>query len=111
MASCTAHSQECCIYCAELPVICHRYDEARKLLREYAEVDTSDAEGNTPLMLASKAGHGRLVKLLVRKGATLDALNAEGSTAEQLAMRCEHNGIASFLQGACKGSLLQSKRS
>lgn len=88
----------------------YRYDEARVLLREYAEVDTIDAEGNTPLMLASKAGHGRLVKLLIRKGAKLDALNAEGKIAEQLATGCEHYGIASFLRESCKGSQLQTQQ-
>ena len=75
-----------------------RYDEARVLLREGAEVDTADAEGNTPLMLASRGGHGRLVKLLVRKGATLDALNAEGTTAQQMATQYHQQGIAAFLR-------------
>ena len=78
------------------------------LLREYGEVDTTDVEGNTALMLASKAGHGRLVKLLVRKGAKLDALNAEGKSAEQLAIACEHNGIACFLRDSCNRSHLQT---
>lgn len=87
-----------------------RYDEARTLLREYAEADTVDAEGNTPLMLASKAGHGRLVKLLVRKGAKADALNAEGKTAEQLAIDCGHHGIACFMREACKGSQMQTQQ-
>lgn len=87
----------------------NRYDEARVLLREGAQIDTADAEGNAPLMLASRAGHGRLVKLLVRKRANPDALNAEGKTAEQLATQYHHKGIATFLRDSYASSHGQSK--
>ena len=89
-------------------LVYRRYDDARVLLREGTEIGTTDAEGNGPLMLASRAGHGRLVKLLVRKGAKLDALNAEGKTAEQLAIQHHHKGIAKFLQESYASSHRQS---
>ena len=72
-------------------------------------IDTADAEGNTALMLASRGGHGRIVKLLVRKGAKLDAHNAKGKTAEQLAIHYGHNGIAVFLQDTFTGFHGQSE--
>lgn len=87
----------------------HRYDEVRVLLRQGAEIDKADADGNAPLMLASRAGHGRLVKLLVRKGANPDALNVEGKTAEQLAIQHSHKGIAAFLREYYASSHGQSK--
>lgn len=80
------------------------------MLKGGAEIDTADAEGNTPLMLACTGGHGRLVKLLVRKGAKLAALNADGKTAEQLASYHHHKGVAIFLQEFYTGAHWQSGR-
>lgn len=98
-----------CLHCSSNIFLHRRYDEARAVLRKGAEVDTADAEGNTLLMLACRAGHGRLVKLLVRKGAKLDALNTEGKTAEQLATYYCHKGIATFLQESYGSSHWQSE--
>lgn len=78
------------------------------MLKGGVELDTADAEGNTPLMLACRGGHGRLVKLLVRKGANHAALNADGKTAEQLAGHHHHKGVATFLQEFYIGSNWQS---
>ena len=79
-----------------------RYDEARAMLKEGASADTSDAEGNTLLMLACREGHGRLVKLMVRKGARLDACNVQHKSAEQLASDNNRGGIVKFLQEASR---------
>ena len=78
-------------------LLCCRYDEARALLRQGTSIEAMDSEGNTGLMLACRAGHGRLVKLLLRKGARHDASNAQGKTALHLALDNAHGSIAHFL--------------
>lgn len=40
-----------------------------------AKVQSSDAAGDAPLSLASRAGHSALVDLLLQKGAYIDAVN------------------------------------
>ncbi|KAA6423104.1 MAG: hypothetical protein FRX49_07091 [Trebouxia sp. A1-2] len=64
--------------------------------------------GNTPLMLACREGHGRLVKLFVRKGADVAAHNLEGMTAEQLALSKGHTGIVKFLHESKNASQSES---
>ena len=85
-------------HCVLIMLCQHRYHETRALLKEGRFVDTSDAEGNTLLMLACREGHGRLVKLMLRKGARLDTCNVQHKTAEQLALDNNHSGIVKFLQ-------------
>ena len=74
-----------------------RYTEARACVKLGLPLNVADGEGNTPLMLACREGHGRLVKLFVRKGADVAAHNLEGMTAEQLALSRRHTGIVKFL--------------
>ena len=74
-----------------------RYTEARACVKLGFPLNVADGEGNTPLMLACRQGHGRLVKLFVRKGADVAAHNLQGMTAEQLALNRNNTGIVKFL--------------
>ena len=78
-------------------VLC-RYDEARSLLKSSAQVDMRDDAGNTPLILACQAGHGRLIKLLLRKGADINACNSIGRTALQAAASGQHHAAVKYLR-------------
>lgn len=49
------------------------------------DVDATDDEGNTPLMLAAKEGHARLCELLISFGANCEMKNAKHETALALA--------------------------
>jgi ankyrin repeat protein len=53
----------------------------RKLLDTRADVNTRDAEGNTPLILASFYASPQCVALLIDKGADVNAANKAGATA------------------------------
>jgi ankyrin repeat protein len=53
----------------------------RKLLDSGADVNASDAEGNTPLILASFYANSECVELLIYKGADVNAANRAGATA------------------------------
>src|SRR5262249_44257744 len=54
---------------------------ARKLLDDGADVNARDADGNTPLMLASFYASPECVQLLIEKGADVNAANKAGATA------------------------------
>jgi ankyrin repeat protein len=53
----------------------------RKLLANVADVNARDAEGNTPLILASFYASPECVKLLLERGADANAANKIGATA------------------------------
>ena len=50
--------------------------DIRSLLQRGASVDTTDAQGNTLLMLAARDGHNELLRLLIEHRAKLNARNA-----------------------------------
>ena len=79
-------------------LVLFRYDEARSLLKSSAQVDVRDGAGNTPLILACQAGHGRLIKLLLRKGADINACNSMGRTALQAAATEQHQAAVKYLR-------------
>jgi len=62
---------------------------AEELLAKGADVRARDAEGKTPLLLASGGyfAQGELVKLLLAKGAEVNAADNQGNTALMLAAR------------------------
>ena len=79
-----------------------RYGAARELLSQAgthvaALLDARNALGRSALALACRAGHGRLIKLLLRKGACLDAQDAAGLTALHHAVLGGHHAVAQHL--------------
>jgi ankyrin repeat protein len=54
---------------------------ARKLLDNGADVNARDAQGNTPLILASFYASPECVELLIEKGADVNAANKAGAKA------------------------------
>lgn len=55
------------------------------LLAEGAYVDSVDAQGNTPLMVASKIGNPRIVRILLAHAPNINAKNLTGETALMIA--------------------------
>jgi ankyrin repeat protein len=71
----------------------------RGLLQKGANVNIADADGNTPLILASEKDHTDVVKVLVAAGAKIDAANKEGATPLLLAAT---NGSAGVVEPLLK---------
>lgn len=55
------------------------------LLSEGASIDTVDQDGNTPLMIASKIGNPRIVKILLAHNPDVNKKNNSGNTALMIA--------------------------
>lgn len=55
------------------------------LLAEGAEVDTVDADGNTPLMIAAKIGNPRMMKIILAHEPDVNRKNNQGLTALMIA--------------------------
>jgi ankyrin repeat protein len=67
------------------------------LLKVGADVEARDADGQTPLLLASEGGHASVVRTLLAKGANIDAEDARGRTALHLASRGGHVDVVRLL--------------
>ncbi len=61
------------------------------------QLNETDAKGNTPLMLASQAGHIETVDLLIKNKSNLDHQNKQGQTALLLAIDHQKMAIAELL--------------
>ncbi len=66
-------------------------------LAEGADVDTVDEDGNTPLMLASKMGNPRMVKIILAHNPDLNKQNNKGYTALMIAAEQGQSHIAEQL--------------
>lgn len=54
--------------------------QVKERLRRHDDVDATDAEGKTPLLLALEGGHLEVARHLIAMGATLDDADDEGRT-------------------------------
>jgi ankyrin repeat protein len=63
-------------------------------------VNVTDAQGDTPLIGASRFGHDDVVRVLVERGADLKVKNKEGQTALMLAARNGHDDVVRILKEA-----------
>lgn len=63
------------------------FDLVRTLFIRGYDVNASDCDGYTPLMLAANGGHGRVCELLISSGARCDIENARNETALSLARK------------------------
>ena len=75
------------------------YDEAaRTLIESGADINWKNAQGDTPLSIASEHGHAKLVEYLAdTKGCDLNAVGSDGSTAILLACRNQHLDVVQIL--------------
>lgn len=66
-------------------------------LAEGTDVDTVDEDGNTPLMLASKIGNPRMVKIILAHNPDMNKQNNKGYTALMIAAEQGQSHIAGQL--------------
>ena len=66
-------------------------DVMEPLLSHGAKIDEQDPQGNTPLMIATKAGGFSAVEFLLQKRAAVNVKNNAGETALKLAKRIHEN--------------------
>lgn len=68
-----------------------------RLLKRGVDVDTTDAEGNTLLMIAARDGQEALVDLFIAQRPKMNARNIAGDSALRLAAFAGHLGIVKKL--------------
>lgn len=68
------------------------------LVKQGANLNAPDADGNTPLLRAILGGHRVIAKHLVQKGADIDAPDQAGRTPLQLARELGEQDIAQMLR-------------
>jgi ankyrin repeat protein/outer membrane protein assembly factor BamB len=81
-------------------------EEITALLRKGADLEATDAGGNTPLMSATRQGRREMAALLIDHGADLEAANRDGETALAVAVKERKAETAALLleRGAATGS-------
>jgi ankyrin repeat protein len=68
------------------------------LLKNKADANLPDEQGNTPLMIACQFKNETLVKLLLQYGALKDLKNKSGQTAFEMAVLSENQSIVNLLK-------------
>jgi ankyrin repeat protein len=74
--------------------------EVRSLLDAGAEVNATDDDGFTALLLASTWGHPEVVHLLIKAGADVNAQDKDGATELMHASQAGHTEIVELLKRA-----------
>jgi ankyrin repeat protein len=72
--------------------------EVQDALAKGANVNATQENGSTPLMLASKYGNLQIVQLLIARGANANATDIGGKTALDRAIRFNHTDIINALR-------------
>ncbi len=70
----------------------------REQLRKKADVNSTDQQGCSPLMLASGAGHVGTCRILIDVGADLELVDTEGNDALMLAISRDHDDVVALLR-------------
>ena len=85
--------------CRGLRDACHQGNivYARNLIKNGYNVNATDVNGNTPLILAAYNGHLNIVKLLIQKGANVNLSNNDFHTPLELAVINGHLNIVKIL--------------
>lgn len=73
------------------------YEIVRLLVDKGADVNSRDAKGNTPLLLAVGHNEPKVIRLLVRKGASMDVRDSHGQTPLSKAVYFGHRDVAELL--------------
>ena len=66
-------------------------------LERGAHVNTRDASGNNPMIVAAQNGHVSLLKILAEKGGDINAVNAKGNTSMHYSVAYGFEAVTSFL--------------
>ena len=74
-----------------------RYKEVNELLEAGADVDGTDARGNTPLHAACQGGSLKTVKALLRRSCETNAQNHQGNTPLHYAFAYKYEDVAEYL--------------
>lgn len=69
-------------------------DAVLRLLKDGADIEARDTEGQTALMRAAASGHKAVAARLIGWGADIDASRADGCTPIDLAFRGGHDALA-----------------
>ncbi len=72
-------------------------ERVQRLVVDGADVNSAGADGDTPLIVATLAGHGDVVNYLLQRGADIGARNAHGLTALHAAAYAGHADIVALL--------------
>jgi len=76
-----------------------RVQKVKELLEKgNIDVNNSNEEGTTPLMLAAMNGHEEMVEVLLENGADPDAVDNDGNTALMVATEFGHKTVANALE-------------
>ncbi|MEM3416416.1 MAG: ankyrin repeat domain-containing protein [Candidatus Micrarchaeaceae archaeon] len=75
--------------------------EVTRLIKEWANSNSKDAQGRTALILASANGDSEIIKTLISKGAKVDAKDEQWRTVLTRVVSLGKVGAARMLEWAC----------
>lgn len=69
----------------------------KTLLAAGADMEAKGGNGGTALIMASGAGHAKVVRALLAAGADVKAMDKKGNTALMVATKGDHGDVAAAL--------------